>query len=332
MKKVIVTGGAGFIGSHVVGLLVNKGHDVKVIDNLSSGSYDNIKQYDVELYKIDISEGTHFDTLFDNLFRGIDWVFHLAAKAEIIPSIDHPVKYHKANVNGTVHVLEAARKYGVEKLIYTASSSCYGLPDIFPTPETAEIKPEYPYALTKHIGEQYVLHWNMLYHLPVVSLRLFNVYGERARTSGAYGAVFGVFLSQKLHGEPFTVVGDGNQTRDFTFVSDVVDGIYNAASLDVDGEIINLGSGNTYSINMLVGLLGGEVVYIPKRPSEPDCTFADITKARNLLGYNPKVSFQDGVKVMLNNIDYWKNSPLWTPDKIEEATSDWFKYLSDGRG
>jgi len=330
METVIVTGGAGFIGSHVVNFLVKAGHCVKVIDNLSSGNYENISQYQdiIEFYNLDLSDNSND---FDVIFKDVDWVIHLAALADIVPSIDHPIKYHKSNVDGTVNVLEASRKNGVKKLIYIASSTCYGIPDEFPTPETSSIKPEYPYALTKNIGEQYVLHWNQLYNLPVISLRLFNVYGTRARSSGTYGAVFGVFLAQKLNGKPFTVVGDGTQTRDFTFVSDIVEGIYKAVTSDVNGEIINLGSGSTYSLNTLVELLGGGgVVYIPKRPGEPDCTFADITKAKELLGYQPKVSLQDGVRIMLDNIKDWKDAPLWTPDKIEEATSDWFRYLSGG--
>ena len=324
MKTALVTGGAGFIGSYLVRFLLSKGHSVKVVDNLSSGVYSSI-QHNVEFYKIDISDS---DNGLEDIFEGVDWVFHLAALADIIPSVDHPIKYHKANVDGTVNVLEAARKNGVKKLIYTASSTCYGIPDMFPTPETAPINPEYPYALTKYIGESYVLHWNKLYHLPAVSLRLFNVYGPWSKSGGAYGAVFSVFLAQKFHGKSFTVVGDGTQTRDFCAVSDVVEGIYKAAESGISGEVINIGSGATYSINKLVELLGGEVVYIPKRPGEPDCTFADITKAERLLGYKPKVSFQEGVQVMLDNINLWKGAPLWTPDIIKDATSDWFKYLS----
>ena len=329
--NVIVTGGAGFIGSHLVDFLVEKGFKVKVIDNLSSGRIENIKKHidnsTIEFYNIDLSDYSYQDKLIE-LVRGCKWVFHLAALADIVPSIQHPIKYHKSNVDGTVNILEASRKNEIEKFVYIASSSCYGIPEEYPTKETAPIKPEYPYALTKYIGEIYVLHWHKIYGLPVVSLRLFNVYGPRARTRGAYGAVFGVFLTQKLHNKPFTVVGDGTQTRDFTFVTDIVKGIYQAAQSRVNGEIINLGSGGTYSINRLVELLGGDVVHIPKRPGEPDCTFADISKAKELLGYKPEVSFEKGVKIMLEHIDEMRDAPLWTPEKIEEATKDWFKYLS----
>ena len=260
---------------------------------------------------------------------GAQWVFHLAALADIVPSIEEPLKYHRANVDGTVAVLEAARDAGVGRFIYVASSTCYGIADQFPTPETAPIQPMYPYALTKHIAEQCVLHWNQLYGLPCVSLRLFNVYGPRARASGTYGAVFGVFLAQKLAGKPFTVVGTGEQTRDFTFVSDVVDALVCAAQSDVDGEVLNVGSGGTYSINHLVGLLGGDVTHIPKRPGEPDCTFADIGKISNVLGWRPSVSFAQGVRLMLQDIEQWRGAPVWDPQSISDATQDWFKYLGD---
>src|SRR5262249_19179279 len=160
------------------------------------------------------------------------------------------------------------------------------------------IRPQYPYALTKYLGEQLALHWCQVYGLPVVSLRFFNVYGPRSRTSGTYGAVFGVFLAQKLAGKPYTVVGDGTQTRDFTFVADVADGCARAAASKLSGEVMNVGSGDTYPVNRLVELLGGEKVHIPKRPGEPDCTFADVSRIRKLLGWGARVSFEEGVRVM----------------------------------
>ena len=231
------------------------------------------------------------------------------------------------NVNGTFNVLEACRKKNIKKVVYTASSSCYGLPDEFPTKETAEIRPQYPYALTKNIGEQLVMHWCQLYKLPAVSLRFFNVYGPRARTSGTYGAVFGVFLAQKLANKPYTVVGDGEQTRDFTYVSDIVNAIYTAAKSNITGEAINIGSNNTYSINKLVDLLKGEVINIPKRPGEPDCTWADITKAKKLLNWTPNVGFEEGVNVLINDIEYWADAPVWDKKSIEKATEKWFEFL-----
>ena len=239
------------------------------------------------------------------------------------------------NVDGTFAVLEASRRADVKRFVYAASSSCYGIPDIFPTPETAPIRPLHPYALTKHLGEEYVMHWHRTYGLAAVSLRFFNVFGPRHRTTGAYGAVFGVFLAQKLARVPFTVVGDGTQTRDFTFVTDVVAAMVAAAgadAADVAGEVMNVGSGDSYSVNHLAALLGGETIPVPKRPGEPDRTFADIGKIRRLLGWRPTVSFEDGVRMLLEHIDDWRESPVWTPESIEDATADWFKYLATATG
>jgi UDP-glucose 4-epimerase len=325
--KALVTGGAGFIGSHLVDRLLADGHDVVAIDNLACGSDGNLAKARENprfaLHVADVADGKAIAPLF----RDIDWVFHLAALADIVPSIQHPLPYHRANVDGTATVLEASRAAGVKRFVYAASSSCYGIPDVYPTPESADKRPMYPYALTKYIGEQYVMHWAQTYGLPAVSLRFFNVYGPRARTSGTYGAVFGVFLAQKLAGQPFTVVGDGTQTRDFTFVTDVVAAVVQAAQSDIRGLCMNVGSGNTYSVNRLVELLGGPITYIPKRPGEPDCTFADTRLITERLGWKPVVSFETGVAAMLDNIDYWRTAPVWTPDSIRTATADWFQYL-----
>jgi len=324
----IVTGGCGFIGSHLTEQLLKDGHKVTVIDNLSTGRLLNIEHLkghkDLSFLKADIAD---FQTI-EPYFKGKDWVFHIAALADIVPSIQMPLNYHHSNVNGTVSVLEASRKNNIKRFIYAASSSCYGIPDHFPTPETAEIRPQYPYATTKYLGEQYVMNWFKIYNLPITSLRFFNVYGPRSRTSGTYGAVFGVFLAQKLNNKPFTVVGDGTQTRDFTFVKDVANAcIVSAENKNAIGEIMNIGSGNTYSVNKLVELLEGKVTYIPKRPGEPDCTFADISKIKSKINWEPEVSFEEGVKIMLENIDYWREAPLWEPESIAVVTQDWFKYL-----
>lgn len=324
--KAIVTGGAGFIGSHMVDLLVKKKFELLVIDNLINGRVENInKSSNVKFLKADISD---YSVSLDEYFEDVDYVFHFAAMADIVPSINNPLLYHKANVDGTINILEAAKKSkNLKKFVYAASSSCYGIPDNYPTLETSSIKPEYPYAHTKRIGEEYVLHWGQVYKLPVVSMRFFNVYGPRHRTSGTYGAVFGVFLAQLLNNKPLTIVGDGEQTRDFTFVTDVVDACYIAAKSDITNEIFNVGSDNTYSVNYLVELLGGEKVYIPKRPGEPDCTYADISKIKKMLNWTPKVSFEEGVKIMLENIEQWRESPVWNESSIQTATQDWFKYL-----
>lgn len=331
MKRAIVTGGAGFIGSHLVDLLVREGVQVRAIDDLATGRQANLAHHAgnpaVEFHRHDVADAEAIAPLFE----GCDWVFHLAGLADIVPSIEQPLRYHRANVSGTVAVLEAARRTGASRFVYAASSSCYGLPDRFPTSEKEPVRPQYPYALTKWLGEECVMHWARVYRLPAVSLRLFNVYGPRSRTTGAYGAVFGVFLAQKLAGKPFTVVGDGTQTRDFTFVTDVAAAFLAAARSDVSGEVMNVGSGDTYAVNRLVELIGGPVVHIPKRPGEPDCTFADTAKIRHLLGWAPEVRFEDGVRRMLENITLWKDAPVWDESSIANATRAWFENLG-GRG
>jgi UDP-glucose 4-epimerase len=323
--KSIVTGGAGFIGSHLIDQLLIIGHEVIVLDNFSTGRKENLDHVKDRIQIVECDLSIKGDWV--KYFKNVDWVFHLAALADIVPSIQKPEAYFNANVNGTYNVIEAAKQAEVKKVVYAASSSCYGIPENYPTPETAIIQPQYPYALTKRIGEELVLHWAQVYQLPAVSCRFFNVYGTRSRTSGTYGAVFGVFLAQKLANKPMTIVGDGNQTRDFTYVTDVANALIFAARCDKTGVIYNIGSGNTVSINKLVELLGGEKINIPKRPGEPDCTFADISKIKSELNWSPNISIEDGVKIVLENIEYWRNAPVWTPDTIANETEDWFKYL-----
>jgi UDP-glucose 4-epimerase len=325
--RVVVTGGAGFIGSHVVDALLDDGHQITVLDNFSTGRPANLSHVSdsVEVFECDLAIAGEWS----ESFRGADWVIHLAALADIVPSIQKPVDYFSANVVGTFNLLQAARAHEVKRFIYSASSSCYGIPDTYPTPENADIRPQYPYAMTKRLGEELVMHWADIYQLPAVSLRFFNVYGPRSRTSGTYGAVFGVFLAQKLAGQPLTIVGDGEQTRDFTFVTDIAQAVLAAAESDLSGEIFNVGSGQTVSVNHLAELLGGETVNIPKRPGEPDCTFADITRVESELGWQPSVSIEAGVSAVLRNIDYWRDAPVWTPESISDATKDWFKYLGN---
>jgi UDP-glucose 4-epimerase len=325
--RTLVTGGAGFIGSHLTELLLAFGHEVIVVDNLYSGRLKNLAQISnhpfFSFHEVDIRSASKLEPLFE----GIDWVFHLAGLADIVPSIENPREYYSVNVEGSFTVLECARKFHVKRFIYAASSSSYGIPKVYPTPETAAIDPQYPYALTKYLGEQLVLHWEKVYRLPALSLRLFNVYGPRSRTSGTYGAVFGVFLAQKLHGKPFTVVGDGTQTRDFTFVTDVARAFLAAAESSLSGDVFNVGSSAHHSVNKLVELLGGAVVHIPKRPGEPDCTFADVRKIEKQLAWKARVSFEEGVTQLLACIDDYKDAPLWEPKSIENATKSWFQQL-----
>lgn len=327
--KCVVTGGAGFIGSHLCELLLKEGHEVIAVDNLINGRSSNFDSYknhpNFSFKEIDILE---FVSL-RKIVKGSDWVFHLAALADIVPSIEEPRHYYEINVTGTLNVVEACKEAKIKKLLYAASSSCYGIPNKYPTPESTKTFPEYPYALTKYLGEQLILHWSNVYQLPAISLRLFNVYGPRSRTNGTYGAVFGVFLAQKLAGKPYTIVGDGTQSRDFTYVTDVAKAFYKAAKSDLQQGVFNVGSGNHYSINYLVELLQGEKVHIPKRPGEPDCTFADTNAIQEAFNWSPEVSFEEGVEQILQNIDYWKDAPVWDPKSIEGATKAWFASLKE---
>ena len=322
----VVTGGAGFIGSHMVDLLLARGFAVRVIDNLVGGHKGNLDHHagnpDLEYFWQDIRVLAPDSPIFSNA----RYVFHFAGIGDIVPSIERPTEYMDINVQGTVRVLECARAAKVAKLVYAASSSCYGIA-LTPTREDHAIAPQYPYALSKYQGEQTVFHWHQVYGLPVNSVCIFNAYGTRVRTTGAYGAVFGVFFRQKLGGKPFTVVGDGTQSRDFVYASDVAAAFLAAAETDIVGERFNVGAGNPQSVNRLVELLGGSVVYVPRRPGEPDVTFADIGKIDRQLGWKPSISFEDGVARMVAEIDRWKDAPLWDPASIEQATRTWFQYL-----
>src|SRR5579863_10011201 len=323
----VVTGGAGFIGSHMVDCLLGRGYRVRVIDNLVGGRESNLTHHarnsDLSFERLDVCAYEPGNALF----KGADHVLHFAGIGDIVPSIERPADYMDTNVQGTVRVLEAARAARVKKLVYAASSSCYGLAAT-PTREDHPIAPQYPYALSKHQGEQAAFHWHQVYRLPVNSIRIFNAYGTRSRTSGAYGAVFGVFLRQKIAGKPFTVVGDGTQTRDFVYATDIAEAFRLAAETPKSGEVWNVGAGDPQSVNRLVELLGGPVVHIPKRPGEPDCTFADIGKITRDLGWAQQVPFEAGVARIVADIDYWRDAPLWDPDSIAKATAGWFRALS----
>lgn len=323
--NILVTGGCGFIGSHLIENLIKKNHNVIVLDNFSTGRKENLKKFlnKIKIYNVDICSSN-----INHFFKKTDIVFHLAALADIVPSIRKPNEYFKSNVNGTLNVLNAAVKNKVKKLVYTASSSCYGLTKKFPTNENEKINTMYPYALTKKIGEDIVMHWGKVYKINVTSLRLFNVYGPRSRTSGTYGAMFGVFLKQKLSNYPFTVVGNGKQTRDFTYVTDVVSALIAASRYKKNGEIFNVGSGKAVSILKICNLLGGKIIFIPKRPGEPDTTHANIDKIKKKLSWKPKISIKKGINLILKEINYWTEAPLWTKSKIKIATKDWFRYLS----
>ena len=327
MKKIaLVTGGGGFIGSHMVDLLINKNYKVRVIDNFSGGHKKNLSHLnqsnDIEIFEQDINK---LDTT-SNIFKDVESVYHFAGIGDIVPSIELPTDYLNTNVQGTVKILECCRNYSVNNFIYAASSSCYGLADT-PTMESFPIQPQYPYALSKHLGEVVCFHWKKIYNMNIKSIRIFNAYGPRVRTTGAYGAVFGVFLKQKLENLPFTVVGDGSQKRDFIFVTDVAEAFYDVLNTKTNSSIFNVGAGNPQTIKKLIELLEGEIVYIPKRPGEPESTYADISLITNETNWRPKIPFEEGVKKMLLNIQDWKDAPIWTKENIETATKTWFKYI-----
>tara|TARA_Y100000590_G_scaffold171597_1_gene196251 strand:+ start:1852 stop:2847 length:996 start_codon:yes stop_codon:yes gene_type:complete len=324
-KVSIVTGGAGFIGSNLVDQLVKKRHKVIVLDNFSTGRASNLlhQRNKIKIIKIDISTSK----FLDKYFKKADYVFHLAGLADIVPSIENPEKYFKTNVIGTYNVLQASLKANIKKFIYAASASCYGIPKKFPIKENATINPMYPYALTKWQAEEIIMHWVKVYNFPAISFRFFNAYGPRSRTSGAYGAVFGVFLAQKLANKPLTIVGNGQQTRDFVHVYDLVNGIIKAALSKKTGEVYNIGGGKEVKINKIAKLIGGKKINIPKRPAESNRSLADISKIKRELNWKPKIKIEQGVQGLLNQISYWKKAPVWTPKSIKKATRIWFKLL-----
>ena len=336
--KCLVTGGLGFIGSHLVERLAELGHDVTIFDLVLTPKTEfwtdgkgNIRYPNITYHTRDITQPSLHN------FR-CDWCFHLAALADVRPSLEYPWRYHHTNVTGTVNVLDHAVRLGVKRFIYASTDQIYGMPTQYPTPESAPAAPLHPYGFTKYIAEKYVMHWSEVFRLPAISLRLSLAYGPRMKTSPSiYGSVFKVFMAQKANNAPFTVIGDGTQSRDFIFVSDVVDAFIRAAESNVEGEVFNISGGEPQQITRLVYLLGVEngISYVPKRPGEPHTTFLDIRKARQMLGWKPKVSFEEGVKIMLENListsqgiqDDWRDAPVWTPETIEKAQREWFRLL-----
>ena len=326
--KILVTGGAGFIGSNLVDELVKQKHQVIVLDNLSTGQKKNLNKCFGKIRFINIDISSEKNTLkLEKELKGVDIVFHLAGLADIVPSIENPNSYLKVNVTGTLNILNAAKKNNIKKFIYAASASCYGANPKYPTDEKNIIKTEYPYALSKNLGEQLVLHWEKVYKLNVTSFRFFNVYGPRSRTTGAYGAVFGVFLAQKINEKPLTIVGDGRQTRDFIHVYDVVRALVLSIKKGKSGHVYNLGSGVETSVNLIAKISGGKKIFVPKRPGKPRRPTANIKKIKNHLKWKPKISIKYGISMLMKNLDDWTNAPLWTPKKIKKATKLWFKYL-----
>ena len=326
-KRVLITGGAGFIGSHTVDNFLKKGFKVRVIDNLIGGNLKNIEHLrNNKNFQFEKQDILNLDKV-RKFISECEYAVHFAGIGDIVPSIKYPKKYFENNVLGTVKVLDFLDPKKIKKFVYAASSSCYGKAKT-PTDENHNINPLYPYALSKYQGEQIALHWHKVYKFPVNSIRIFNAYGTRSRTTGAYGAVFGVFLKQLIAKQPLTVVGDGSQRRDFLYVSDVAEAFYLATTTKITGSIWNLGSGNPQSVKKLVQLLKPKkVIFIPKRPGEPNITYANIKKIQKDLNWKPIISFEEGVSKILNNIEYWRNAPLWNKSNIAKETKLWFKYL-----
>lgn len=322
--KCLVTGGAGFIGSNLVDQLVKLGHQVIVLDNLSTGRFSNLNKVKnkIKFVHVDVSKNKNS---FSKYFYKVDWVFHLAGLADIIPSIKNPEPFFKTNVGGTKNVLEISQKFKIKKLIYAASASCYGIPSKYPTNEKSKIDPQNPYAVTKYLGEQLALNWHKLYKLPTVSLRFFNAYGPRSRKRGAYNSVIGIFLTQKILGKPFTVIGNGKQTRDFIYISDLVDAVIKAAQKGKTGEIYNVGYGKEISINKIAKIIGNKKIFLKKRPGEPKRSLADIRKIKKHFDWKPKVKIDEGLKNLIKDIKIWKRANLWTAKKIETATKILYK-------
>ena len=291
MKKAIVTGGAGFIGSNLVDKLITSGVEVIVLDDLSTGLIENINSKAI-FYKVDISElkpdSDLVNKIIDNM-KDTDVIFHVAAKARVQPSIEDPVSFNRVNVDGTLNMLCLANNLKVKRFVYSASSSAYGNASIFPTPETHPTNPLSPYGLQKYIGEQYCNVFNKVYGLETVSLRYFNVYGERMLLDGAYCLVLGIFAKQRIEGRPMTINNDGKQRRDFTYVGDVVNANILAANSKgkFHGDVFNIGNGSNFSVNDIAQMFGGECIK-GKDVLEPEQTLADNTKAKEILDWKIK--------------------------------------------
>ena len=292
--RALVTGGAGFIGSNLVDKLIEDNLEVIIVDNMSTGKKDNINPK-AEFWGYDIAD---VDENWDEVFKGVDIVFHTAAKARVQPSIDNPVEFDRTNVGGIVNMLDCSKKYGVARFIYSSSSSVYGNVEQTPTPESHKLSPLSPYALQKLIGEQYCKLFSELYGLETVCLRYFNVYGERQLLEGAYCLVMGIFARQKLSGEPMTIRGDGEQRRDFTYVGDVVDANIRCATnlgVEFNGEVFNIGNGDNRSVNQIADMIGGDKVNV-EPVIEPRETLADNSKAKRVLGWETTVKIEDWMK------------------------------------
>lgn len=291
MKKYLVTGGAGFIGGHLVDALIESGNRVIIVDNLSNSSYPT--QKNIEFLRADVSDKLQKKAVIKSM-SDCDGVFHMAALAKVQSSIESPEVYNKNNVDGVLNILNWSKEAGVKRVVFSSSSSVYGDTKTFPTDEDEWPSPLSPYALQKLIGEQYCKLFNTCYGLETVCLRYFNVFGEGQTVDGPYSSVISVFSQQKSKGTPLTIVGNGHQTRDFVYVGDVAKAnILAMESKKVgSGECINIGSGKETSVNEIADMIGGYKIFIEKR-LEPNTSLADNTKAKQLLNWEPSTSVQD---------------------------------------
>ncbi len=293
--KILVTGGAGFIGSHLADKLIEKGHEIIIIDNLSTGSEKNLNSQ-AFFHNIDIAD---FEKI-KPLFQGVDYVFHLAALARVPLSIEDPINTSKTNILGAINVFKASAESGVKRVVFASSSSVYGNQEKMPLKENMYCQPLSPYALQKLTAENFAQLFSDIYKIPIISLRYFNVYGPRLNFDSEYSLVIGKFLKQKKEGKPLTIFDDGEQARGFCYVDDVVEANIKAMESEKikGGEVINVGSDKSNSINYLAELIGGEVEYFPPRIGDVRNSQADLTLAKELLDWQPKTSFEDGVEIV----------------------------------
>ena len=295
--KYIVTGGAGFIGSNLVDKLIDEGHEVIIFDDLSTGENKNLNPK-ARFINVDISKSYFMPVLneYKKWFEGVDTVFHLAALARVQESRENPIKYHNTNVNGMLNVLNLCVECGVKRFVFSSSSSVYGDSEYLPTLEESSLDPMSPYALHKFIGEQYCTLYSKLYDLETVSLRYFNVYGERQPTKGAYCLVMGIFARQRLEGKHMTIRGDGEQRRDFTYVGDVVEANVQMASYEekLRGAILNVGSGTNYSVNQIADMIGGDRINV-ESVIEPRETLADIRQIEECFDWQPTMKLENWI-------------------------------------
>ncbi len=315
MTRAIVTGAAGFVGSHLVEHLIQEHWEVIALDR----QYPRFNLRSAEYVRCDLEDHRSVG----QLKLEADVVCHLAGYGEMLGALRDPAAYLQANVIGTAAALELARAAGAKRFVYAASSSCYGARPPVPTAEDAPIDTGHPYALSKYLGEQAVFHWARVYGLEVNSLRLFTAYGPRMRKSDALGPVLNIFLAQRAHGEPLTIVGDGTQGRDFVHARDVAEVFYLAAAAGMHGQIWNVGSGETQTIDHIADLIGGPTVRIPERHGDPHTARADIFKLQRDLGWTPRVSFEDGLAELLADTAAWRDAPVWLPDVMQRETAQW---------